>query len=97
MVYEIIWTRQAESRLLEISEYLISEWSIKELRDFSSALKKNLDAIVLYPYSFRISSENANREALITTHNLLVYKVENNQIILLTIWDTRMNPEKRKY
>ena len=97
MVYEIVWTRQAEIRFLEVSEYLISEWSFKELQDFYFALEKNLDALVAYPYSFRISSGNANREALITRHNLLVYKVENNQIILLTIWDTRMNPQKRKY
>ena len=36
-------------------------------------------------------------EALITSHNLLIYKVYPTRIDLLTFWDTRQHPQKKKY
>ena len=35
-------------------------------------------------------------EVLITKHNLLLYRVKNNEIELLTIFDTRQHPHKKK-
>jgi hypothetical protein len=34
-------------------------------------------------------------EALITKHNLLLFRIEGNRIELLTFFDTRQNPNKK--
>jgi len=96
MVYEIVWSREAASRFDQILTYLKMEWSRKEVKEFADAVNKTLETIANYPFLFRISESNINREALITRHNLLIYKVENEKIVLLTLWDNRMNPKKRK-
>jgi len=36
-------------------------------------------------------------EALVTPHNLLIYKIYPKRIDLITFWDTRQNPKKKKY
>ncbi len=90
MDYEIVWTREAEVKLAEVSEYLIRT-------DFTQRLNDQLDTLIKYPYSFRIIENSENREAVLTRHNLLIYRVEDDKIILLTVWDTRMNPENRMF
>ena len=35
------------------------------------------------------------REAPITKHNLLLYRVTDNTIYLLYFWDTRKDPERK--
>jgi plasmid stabilization system protein ParE len=97
MDYEIVWTREAEVKLAEVSEYLIRTWSLKSFSDFTQRLNDQLDTLIKYPYSFRIIENSENREAVLTRHNLLIYRVEDDKIILLTVWDTRMNPENRMF
>lgn len=97
MDYEIVWTREAEDRLAEISEYLISTWSLKSLSDFTQRLNDQLDILIEYPYSSRIIENSGNREAVLSRHNLLIYRVEDDNIILFTLWDTRMSPKKRTF
>ena len=97
MVYEIVWSREAATRLYQILTYLKMEWSRKEVKEFVGAVNKTLETIANHPFLFRISESSINREALITKHNLLIYKVEDEKIVLLTLWDNRMNPKKRKF
>ncbi|HKB45731.1 MAG TPA: hypothetical protein VKC90_15140 [Chitinophagaceae bacterium] len=37
------------------------------------------------------------RAILITRHNLLYYKVKGKKVMILNMYDTRMNPKKKKY
>ncbi len=45
---------------------------------------------------FRKTNKKNVREALVTEHNLLVYKIYPDHISLITFWDTRQNPKKKK-
>ncbi len=49
------------------------------------------------PFLFRKMGTKNFREALITKHNLLVYKVTKKQVFVVTVWDTRMHPVKKKF
>lgn len=44
---------------------------------------------------FRQSKMQNIREAVVTKHTLLLYRVKQKQIELLVFWDTRKNPKKK--
>lgn len=46
---------------------------------------------------FRATNKKNVHEALVTPHNLLIYKVYAHQIEIITFWDTRRNPRKKKF
>ena len=58
------------------------ERSRKEVKEYVGAVNKTLETIANNPFLFRISESSINREALITKHNLLIYKVENEKFAL---------------
>lgn len=60
------------------------------------ATDKTIRHISLNPEMFRKSNKIDVREALITKHNLLLYKIKRETIDLIAFWDTRKNP-KRKF
>ncbi len=45
---------------------------------------------------FRKAHELEIHEAVITPHNLLIYKIYPTHIDLITFWDTRQDPVKKK-
>ncbi|CAG5008085.1 hypothetical protein DYBT9275_04190 [Dyadobacter sp. CECT 9275] len=77
--------------------YLEENWDGTVIRDFVLRTEKVILLISEHPEMFRqISESNTIREAVITKHNLLLYKVFNNKIVLLAIFDTRQHPRKKK-
>ena len=95
MAYEIIWLPKAEERFDEIIYYLQENSSEKVVINFISKTNKKLFEIKLSPTMFSKSDKMGIYEALITKHNLLLYRVEGNRIELLTFFDTRQNPNKK--
>jgi plasmid stabilization system protein ParE len=97
MVKEIKWTPEAERTFESVINYLKIEWSEKEVASFVESTDTVIDYIAEYPYMFRRAGKKNIREALITPHNLLIYKILKHEIHLITFWDTRQHPRKKKY
>ena len=95
MAKKIIWTPQAETTLNAIVEYLVREWTEKEAIKFIQKVNSVVVHISRHPLSFRIAGKEDVREALITKHNLLLYRISGQNIYLLYFWDTRKNPSKK--
>lgn len=95
MVKKVIWTPQAEQTFETVLDYLEMEWSEKEKVNFVKATDKIIQLISRQPYLFRRVSKPGFREALVTKHNLLLYKIKENSIDLITFWDTRKDPKKK--
>lgn len=96
MAYTIIWLPKAEERLKEIVDYLEQNWSEKEIQKFLKRTVRVLHFISENPFMYRRSAKKHIHEALITKHNMLIYRIKNDtEVELLTIFDTRQNPRKK--
>jgi plasmid stabilization system protein ParE len=92
VVAKVIWTPEAESSFAGILEYLRNEWNAVVVRDFIEKVETVVQHIKRYPLAARQSGRADIREAVITKHNLLLYRISGNEIYLLGFWDTWKNP-----
>lgn len=95
MAKEIIWTPKGEKTHDEIIEYLEREWSEREVINFIKRVDKIVKHISRYPLAYRSAGKEDVREAVITKHNILLYRISGQIIYLLYFWDTRKNPERK--
>ncbi len=90
---KIKWTRNAEIELAQILDYLEKQWTNMELRKFATLLEKNLSIITLFPRIFPASTQNNSvRRCIVSKQTSLYYKVEQDKIIVLSLFDNRRNP-----
>ena len=93
---EIIWTPKALSSIEEISHYILLKFTEKEVQQFISDTEKTIKTISNFPKSFPTSGIKKlkfSRKAIIHPHSSLLYRIENNNaIILLLFWDNRKDP-----
>ena len=98
MAKEVIWSPEAVEVFEEVVAYLESNWTEKEVVHFIKATEKVIEIISNQPKVYRASKRKKNiHEALITKHNLMLYKNTRNAVYVLTIWDTRQEPKKKKH
>jgi len=95
MARKIIWLPKAEQRYDEIIDWLENNWTHKEIINFISRTEYVLDLISINPDIYQHSEKRNIRQALITKHNLLLYRKKGTKIELITFFDTRQKPSKK--
>lgn len=95
MAYEISWLPKAEERYQQIIDYLQQEWNDKVVIKFITVTQQKLSRVKLHPKMYRRSAKRNIYEALITKHNLLLHRIVDHKIELLTFFDTRQKPSKK--
>ena len=95
MAYEIVWLPKAKKRYDEIIDWLSENWTSREIANFIIRTKEVLEIISNNPDLYRKSGKENVHEALITKHNLLLYRKKRNKVELMTFFDTRQNPAKK--
>lgn len=97
MAKEIIWAPKALEDYRKVFDYLTYKYDTTVANDFTDKivllLGKLASGNLIFKQSETIKGVN---EVLITKQNLLLYRVKNNEIELLTIFDTRQHPNKKK-
>lgn len=98
MAYEIILKKRFTNKLLNLLAYLEKEWSHKVAASFLKKIDFRIEQLSGQPLT-GISFERIEgvRSVFITRHNRLYYKVKGKKVIVLNMFDTRMNPKKKKY
>jgi plasmid stabilization system protein ParE len=97
MAKQINWTSEAETTFEKVIEYLLENWTEKEIRNFVTSTFRVIAFVSEHPFMFRKTNKRNVREALVTPHNLLIYKVYPDRIDLIAFWDTRQNPVRKKF
>ena len=95
MAHKIIWLPKAERRYEEIIDWLHKNWTEKEVVKFIARTDEVVELIRTNPDLYKPSENRNIRQALITKHNLLLYRKKANKIELITFFDTRQNPSKK--
>ena len=92
---EVIITKTAQKKLDNLFYYLITSWNVEIKSDFVKKLDKCIDTIKLHPEIFPESSiKKGLYRLVITKHTTLFYRYTSKKIIIVTVFDTRQNPNK---
>ena len=97
MAKEVRWSQESVDTFSKIIEYLEEEWSHREIENFINTTDTVLKFVSENPKMFRKTNKKNVHEALITPHNLMIYKIIGERIDIITFWDTRKNPKKKKH
>ena len=78
--------------------YLEQTWSLQATVNFPKKTDHRLRQLSGQPFAGAPSEKIKDvRAVLISRHNRLYYKVKGKKVIVLNMYDTRMNPKKKKY
>ena len=92
--YNVLISKRADNNLKRIFDYLELNWSVKVKNDFKKDLEKEVEYIRENPYIFPVSTVKDNvRRCVITKHNAMYYQVKENEVEIITIHDTRSDPD----
>jgi len=98
MVKTITWNRRASNNFNSIITYLQNEWGDRVTRDFVSRTYRIIELLALNPEMGSVEHfEKQIRGILITKHNTLFYRIEEEKLILLNFFDNRQHPQKKSY
>lgn len=95
---KVFLSELAESKLLELSEYLLENWNLKTRDRFISKLTEKIKQISLQPSSCASSLEFDNLYKCVVTKQTTFYRVnlDKKEVEIITIFDTRQHPDKLK-
>jgi plasmid stabilization system protein ParE len=87
MDYKIFWTNEAINNLEEILDYLIKNWSQREVDNFKKTMAKQIQLIQRFPQMFPVSDYNQKlRKAVLSKQTTLFYEVKDNIIYLVFLF-----------
>ncbi|WP_445955657.1 type II toxin-antitoxin system RelE/ParE family toxin [Yeosuana sp.] len=96
---KVFLSELAESKLLKLSEYLLENWNLKTRDKFIEKLSEKIKQISSQPDSCPKSSEfKGLYKCVVTKQTTFYYRISTKlkEIEVITIFDTRQNPEKLK-
>jgi len=88
MAYEIVIKKRFTNKVLGVIDYLEKEWGKKVAQVFLDKVRTRINAIQSHVKNVR--------STLITKHNRLYYRVVENKIYILNLYDTRRK-KRRKF
>jgi plasmid stabilization system protein ParE len=98
MAYEIVLKKRFTNKLVKLLAYLEKEWSHKVAASFLQKIDLRIKQLSGQPLTGISSTVLKDvRSVFITRYNRVYYKVKDNKVIVLNMYDTRMNPKKKKY
>jgi plasmid stabilization system protein ParE len=96
--YNIVWSDEAVLGLSEIIGYIESRFSEKDVKKFVKILDDHLEAIKNNPKIFPVTSKSRYiRRASVAKLTSIFYKVDGENIYLVSISDNRKNPERLRF
>ena len=97
MAYEIIWSPEAEKDFQNILLYLKENWSLQSAEKFTANTFKKLEKLTLMPSLGRPTSKAIIYIYKLDKKNALFFSMENNHLILLSIFPYKKNITRSKY
>jgi plasmid stabilization system protein ParE len=98
MVKTIIWNRRASNNFNAIIEYLQGEWGERVTRNFVTRTYQIIELLAANPEMGSVEHfEKQIRGIVITKHNTLFYRIEEEKLILLNFFDNRQDPKKKDF
>ena len=98
MVKLISWNPDAEESFEAITAYLQEEISSRAATKFADAVYHKLDLLTLYPEIGRPSLIDSDvRSVKIDKFHVMFYSFDGYKLTVIDFFNTRQDPNKRKY
>ncbi len=95
--YKLKWSLQARNDLKNIIDFISSNWSDKEVREFAKKLKKRINLIATFPAVFPKTLQKENIHRSVLTKNITIFYLEQDETVnIISVFDVRQNPSKLK-
>jgi toxin ParE1/3/4 len=98
MELKIIWTQTAKNNLKEIFDFYKINVSVSIAFSIVKYLKSNINTLVNFPYKGQNLKTTKplphNYYYIIVRNYKVIYEIINSNIYIITVFDTRQNPEK---
>ena len=87
---QVIWSAESSKKVQSIKEYLLVEWSEREVNNFLIKLKKFEHRVKQFPLLYPASLKYPElRKAVISKHQSVIYEIDDDSIRIITILDHR--------
>ena len=97
MVYKIIFKKHFRNKLQNLLGYIENEFGLLVAQRFAKQLDKKFITLQQQPFIGQPSVYIQNiRSIHAGKHNRLYYRIEGNEIIIVNMYDTRINPKKNR-
>jgi len=99
MVYNVIWSEEAESSFFLVIDDILSRWSVREASNFISRTEEVISQIVIHPYIFKEYEKDISiRHGILHKNTTMFYRVEenNSSIQIMLFWNSKRNPQSLK-
>lgn len=94
---KIRWTDEATINLESIIVYLESNWKSKEIKRFFQKLEKQLHILSTFPEAYPLSMKKEKvHRCVVSKHLTIYYTIEDECLVLLSLFDTRQHPSRAK-
>jgi plasmid stabilization system protein ParE len=95
MPHQIFWTRAAKKSYEEVVGFLAQNWSQKEINQFILRTEEVLILMSKNPTIYPLVGPDLHR-CVLSKHNSLFFKINDNKITILACWDNRKDPGNLK-
>lgn len=97
MSRSIFWSPRSKLDYIKLLDYLLEEWGHESVKKFNTLRVKSLDQISENPELYQATIKRRNiRRCVISKQTSLYYRVKKREIELITLFDTRQHPKKKK-
>lgn len=93
MAKAVRWTPKALETYIAVLHYLRTHWTSREEQNFVDEVESTIKFITAFPNGFRSAGHKRLREAQIKPYNILLYRVDLTEIILIGFFDMRQHPK----
>ena len=97
MAYQIVWSAEAENDFKKIILYLRENWSKQSSEKFVQRTYSRLNKLADIPSSARSTSQQLISIYKLDRKNALFFTIEDNYIVLLSIYSYKKDITKSKY
>ncbi len=94
---KVFLSKVAETKLLDLTNYLLEEWGIKVRDEFIKRLTEKINQIAGYPKSCPQSEVFTGLfKCVVSKQTTIFYRInsEKKEIEIITVFDTRQNPDE---
>jgi plasmid stabilization system protein ParE len=97
MALEIVIKKRFYNSLRKLSVYLDREWGVNYTNQYLLTVYRKIRLVSLNPHLGIQTVIKNTRSILAGKQNRIYYRVEQNRVVILNIYDTRKNPAKNPF
>jgi plasmid stabilization system protein ParE len=91
------WSDRALEENRKLLDYLLNEWGDEITSRVNEQIEKTVNRICQTPYQFPVFLKRKNvHRCVVSPQTSIFFKINKNEIVIISVFDNRQNPKKRK-